>query len=67
METTNWLSSEQVSRIWTAYTPSTIRELAQKRQLPVLFWVGREPAFGQDTETIRALERLVNGSGRQND
>ena len=60
--TSNCLSSEQLSRIWTAYSPTTIRELAQKGRLPVMCWFGPEPIFARDPETIRALQRLEHGS-----
>jgi hypothetical protein len=64
MQTTGCLSSDQLSRIWTTHRPSTIRELAQKGRLPVQFWFGREPVFGRDPQTIRAILRLTNGKSK---
>ena len=69
MNTTKYLSSEQVSHIFTTYSPGTIRKLAQIGRIPVACWVGREPGFRRDPETIRVLIDLTevkpNGRKRQ--
>jgi hypothetical protein len=57
MNTTNLISSEQVSQLLTTYRPATIRELAKRGVLPVDHW---EPMFKRDAQTIRALLRLVD-------
>jgi hypothetical protein len=56
MKTTNYLSSEQVSRFLTGCKPATIRELARRKMLPVDHW---EPMFKRDAATIGALLSLV--------
>jgi hypothetical protein len=63
MKTTNYLSSEQVSHIFTAYSPATIRELAVNGKVPVANWSDREPAFKNDPEMTRAMLRLTRGKG----
>ena len=67
MNTTKYLSSEQVSRIFTTYSAGTIRRLAQIGCIPVACWVGSEPGFNRDPETIRALLGLSCKKGRPND
>ena len=64
MRENNYLSSEQVSHVFTAYSPETIRELGRKGRLPVACWVGDEPGFGRDPVTIRALIGLSRREGR---
>ena len=59
----NYMSSEQVCHIWTLFHPSTIRFLAQDGQIPVACWVGQEPGFSRDTQTIRALVELARSYG----
>ncbi len=63
MTTTNYLSSEQVSRIFTTYSAASIRELARKKKLPVVRW---EPIFSRDAETIQALIKLTQGEDKSN-
>ena len=67
MHTANYLSSEQVSRIFTVYSPDTIRKLAATGHIPVGCWVGHEPEFRRDPETIRVLINLteINPNGRK--
>ena len=59
MQRTNPISSIQLSRIWTMYSPATIRDFAKKGKLPVVRWNCHEPAFANDTRTIRAMLNLV--------
>jgi hypothetical protein len=61
---TNFLSSEQVSRIWTLYSADTIREMAARGALPVAVWIQQEPIFARDAATIRALTEVTNGNCR---
>lgn len=56
----NLISSEQVSELFTACRPSTLRELAKRGVLPVDHW---EPMFRRDPETIRALLKLADTEG----
>ena len=63
MNTIKYLSSEQVSHIFTTYSPGTIRRLAQIGYIPVACWVGREPGFSRDPMTIRALLNLIYREG----
>jgi hypothetical protein len=62
MNTTSFLSSEQVARIWTMFLPGTIRELAAKGKLPVAVWLGKEPIFARDERTIRALRGIAHAN-----
>ena len=66
MNTTKYLSSQQVSHIWTTYSPTTIRDFAEKGKLPVAFWVGQEPLFARSAETIHAMLRLGCEEGKSN-
>lgn len=52
------ISSEQVSQLFTTCSATTLRELAQRGDLPVDHW---EPMFRRDAETIRALLSLADG------
>jgi hypothetical protein len=60
------ISSEQVSRIFTVYSPATIRELAAKGKMPVASWSGSEPTFRRDAFTIQSLLQLTRGEDRLN-
>jgi hypothetical protein len=66
METTNYLSSEQVSQIFTTYSPATIRKLAVNGKLPVAGWSQTEPVFRNDTAITRAMLRLNRGKDASN-
>jgi hypothetical protein len=59
MNTENYLSSEQVSRIFTVYSPNTFRLLAMEGKVPVAEWCGHEPTFNRDPATVRAILRLT--------
>ena len=67
MNTERYLSSEQLSHIWTLFSPSTIRELARQGKVPVRCWIGQEPGFGRDSQTIRTLVEMSRryGTGNQ--
>jgi len=54
----SFLCSEQVAQIFTTFLPSTIREFAIDERLPVAFWVGKEPMFERNSETIREILRV---------
>jgi hypothetical protein len=56
MESVSYLSSDQVSELFTSCRPATIRELAKRGVLPVDHW---EPMFKRDATTIRALLSLT--------
>ncbi len=66
MNAQNYMSSEQVCQIWTLFCPSTIRFLAQEGQIPVACWVGQEPGFSRDTQTIKSLVELARSYGIHN-
>ncbi len=55
----SYLSSEQISHVWTLFTPNTIREFAMKGRVPVTVWIDKEPGFSRDSNTIRAFVRLA--------
>lgn len=59
MKATKFLSSDEVSRIFTNFLPATIRNLAAKGQVPVAAWIGKEPVFARDEQTIRAIVSIV--------
>jgi hypothetical protein len=59
MITSKYLSSRQFCRIFTNLRPATIRRLAAKGQLPVVAWLGTEPFFERDEETIRAMVNIA--------
>ena len=62
MSNTRFLTSDQVSRIWTLYSADTIRELAREGKLPVEVWLDQEPIFARDSRTIRALIEVAHGN-----
>ncbi len=64
MKTASLISSEQVSQMFTACRPSTLRELARRGVLPVDHW---EPMFKRDANTIRALLSLAEKEGLRNE
>jgi hypothetical protein len=59
MESGRFLSSEQVSRIFTLYSPNTVRLLAMAGEIPVASWFHHEPVFNRDPGTVRAIFRLT--------
>jgi hypothetical protein len=59
MVSTNYLSSDQVSRIFTVYSPNTFRLLAMIGKVPVAEWHNHEPVFKRDPATVRAILRLT--------
>ena len=59
MTSANYLSSEQVSRIFTVYSANTIRLLAMAGRVPVAEWRSHEPIFKRDPATVRAILRLT--------
>ena len=64
METTNFLSTEEVSRIFTVYSPHTFRLLAMAGEVPVANWRNDEPVFRRDPSTVRAILRLTRAENR---
>ena len=66
MNSANLISSEQVSRIFTAYSPETIRKLAMNGKMPVAGWSEAEPVFRRNSEITRAILRLARGEDKTN-
>jgi len=66
MNAASLISSEQVSRIFTAYSPATIRKLARNGKVPVAGWSEGEPVFRRNSEITRAILRLTRGEGKIN-
>jgi hypothetical protein len=64
METTNYLSTEEVSRIFTVYSPNTFRLLAMAGEVPAAKWCKDEPVFRRDPSTVRAILRLTRAEKR---
>ncbi len=56
-----FLNADQLAWIWTGWRPDSIRELARKGKVPVAFWVGREPLFARDIQTVLVMTRLTYG------
>ena len=65
MEPTNYLSSEQVSRIFTVYSAKTFKLLARAGEVPVAKWCNQEPIFSRDPSTVRAILRLTRAEKRK--
>ena len=61
LHASQFLNAEQITWIWTAWGAESIRELARKGKLPVAFWVGKEPLFSRDMQTVLAMTRLTFG------
>lgn len=52
------LTSEQISRAFTAFSPDTVRSFAKRGKVPVDHWDNGEPIFRRDPQTIGALVGL---------
>jgi len=66
MNSASLISSEQVSRIFTAYSPATIRKLTMKGKVAVAGWSEGEPIFRRNSEITRAILRLNRGEDKTN-
>lgn len=55
MNPANFLSSEQMSSIFTTFSSDTIRRHARNGLLPVASWDGADPVFARTPETARAM------------
>jgi hypothetical protein len=61
MNLTSFLSTEEMSSIFTTFSPETIRSYAREGLLPVAAWRETDPLFARTPETVRAM-LLCGGS-----